>query len=89
MSQSGDLTAVAIAFHHPDGRVTLRNTCFVPGADLESKGHRDRAPYKEWADRDLIQLCHGGVIDQKQVEDHIREVCATVSTQRNLLRLSR
>jgi len=81
LSQSGDLTAVAIAFRHPDGQVTLRNTCFVPGADLEAKGHRDRAPYREWTDRDLIQLCPGGVIDQKQVEDHIRELCATYDVQ--------
>lgn len=77
LSQTGDLTAVAIAFRHPDGQVTLRNTCFVPGADLEGRGHRDRAPYREWADRDLIQLCPGGVIDQKQVEDHIKELCAS------------
>lgn len=81
ISQSGDLTAVAIAFRHPDGQVTLRNTCFVPSADLEGRAHRDRAPYQQWADRDLIQLCPGGVIDQKQVEDHIRDLCATYDVQ--------
>ncbi|MBL4928007.1 terminase large subunit [Fuscibacter oryzae] len=81
MSQSGDLTAVAIAFRHGDGQVTLRNTCFVPSADLEAKGHRDRAPYPQWADLNLIQLCPGGVIDQKQVEDHIRELCASYDVQ--------
>lgn len=77
MSQSGDLTAVAIAFRHGDGQVTLRNTCFVPSADLEGRSHRDRAPYKVWTDTGLIELCPGGVIDQKQVEDHIRDLCAT------------
>lgn len=81
LSQTGDLTAVAIAFRHPDGQITLRNTCFVPSADLEGRAHRDRAPYQQWADRDLIQLCPGGVIDQKQVEDHIRELCATYDVQ--------
>lgn len=81
LSQTGDLTAVAVAFRHGDGQITLRNTCFVPGADLEGRAHRDRAPYQQWADRDLIQLCAGGVIDQKQVEDHIRELCATYDVQ--------
>lgn len=81
LSQTGDLTAVAIAFRHGDGQISLRNTCFVPGADLETRAHRDRAPYKQWADLDLIQLCAGGVIDQKQVEDHIRELCATYDVQ--------
>ena len=81
LSQTGDLTAVAIAFRHPDGQVTLRNTCFVPGADLEARAHRDRAPYQKWADANLIQLCPGGVIDLKQVEDHVRELCARYDVQ--------
>lgn len=81
LSQTGDLTAVAIAFRHPDGQVTIRNTCFVPGADLEARAHRDRAPYQKWADANLIQLCPGGVIDQKQVEDHVRELCARYDVQ--------
>lgn len=81
MSQSGDLTAVAIAFRHSDGQVTLRNTCFVPEADLAGRAHRDRAPYRQWADDDLIQLCPGGVIDQKQVEDHVRDLCARYDVQ--------
>lgn len=81
MSQSGDLTAVAIAFRHADGQVTLRNTCFVPEADLAGRAHRDRAPYRQWADDGLIQLCPGGVIDQKQVEDHVRDLCARYDVQ--------
>ncbi len=81
LSQTGDLTAVAIAFRHGDGQITLRNTCFVPSADLETRAHRDRAPYQQWADLDLVQLCAGGVIDQMQVEDHIRELCAAYDVQ--------
>ncbi len=81
LSQTGDLTAVAIAFRHGDGQITLRNTCFVPSADLETRAHRDRAPYQQWADLDLVQLCTGGVIDQMQVEDHIRELCAAYDVQ--------
>jgi phage terminase large subunit-like protein len=81
LSQTGDLTAVAIAFRHADGQISLRNTCFVPSTDLENRAYRDRAPYKQWVDLGLIQLCAGGVIDQKQVEDHVRELCATYDVQ--------
>lgn len=81
LSQTGDLTAVAIAFRWPDGQITLRNTCFVPGGDLARREHLDRAPYQRWADDNLIQLCPGNVIDQKQVEDHIRELCARYDVQ--------
>lgn len=81
LSQTGDLTAVAIAFRHDDGQITLRNTCFVPDADLKGRGYRDRAPYRQWADDGLIQLCPGNVIDQGQVEEHIRELCATYDVQ--------
>lgn len=82
LSQTGDLSAVAVAFRHPDGQVTLRNTCFVPvGDSIKQKSDRDRAPYQQWADDGLIQLCHGGVIDQQQVEDHILALCARYNVQ--------
>lgn len=77
LSQTGDLSSVSIAFRHDDGQITLRNRCFVPAADLKAKGDKDRAPYQEWADAGLIDVCPAGIIDEKQVEDHIRELCAT------------
>ena len=49
--------------------------------DLKAKGDRDRAPYQEWADQDLIEVCPAGIIDEKQVEDHIRELCAAYDVQ--------
>lgn len=81
LSQTGDLSSVSIAFRHNDGQITLRNRCFVPAVDLKEKGNKDRAPYQEWADQDLIDICPRGIIDEKQVEDHIRELCATYDVQ--------
>ncbi|MFC3058818.1 terminase large subunit [Paenirhodobacter populi] len=82
LSQTGDLTAVAIAFRHPDGQVTLRNRCFVPiGGNIKQKSDRDRAPYQEWADAGLVELCPGGVIDVKAVEDHVAGLCARYDVQ--------
>lgn len=81
MSQTGDLSSVSIAFRHDDGQITLRNRCFVPGTDLKAKGNEDRAPYQQWADDGLIDVCPRGIIDEKQVEDYIRELCATYDVQ--------
>lgn len=81
LSQTGDLSSVSIAFRHDDGQITLRNRCFVPAADLKAKGDKDRAPYQEWADAGLIEVCPAGIIDERQVEDHIRELCARYDVQ--------
>lgn len=81
LSQTGDLSSVSIAFRHDDGQITLRNRCFVPAADLKAKGDKDRAPYQQWVDDGLIDVCSAGIIDEKQVEDHIRELCATYDVQ--------
>lgn len=81
LSQTGDLSSVSIAFRHDDGQITLRNRCFVPAADLKAKGEKDRAPYQEWADAGLIDVCPRGIVDEKQVEDYIRELCATYDVQ--------
>lgn len=81
LSQTGDLSSVSIAFRHNDGQITLRNRCLVPAADLKAKGDKDRAPYQEWHDQGLIDLCPAGIIDETQIEDHIRDLCATFDVQ--------
>ncbi|WP_230312208.1 terminase large subunit [Paracoccus lichenicola] len=81
MSVSGDLTAVAIAFRHDDGQITLRSRVFVPGEDLRARGDRDGAPYERWRDDNLITVCPGPIIDHGTVEDHIRDLCGTFDVQ--------
>lgn len=81
LSQTGDLSSVSIAFRHDDGQITLRNHCFVPAVDLKAKGDKDRAPYQQWVDDGLIDVCPAGIIDEKQVEDYIRELCATYQVE--------
>lgn len=81
MSVSGDLTAVAIAFRHDDGQITLRAKIFVPDDGLRERSARDGAPYQRWADDGLIQLCPGPIIDNEAVEDHVRDLCATYDVQ--------
>jgi phage terminase large subunit-like protein len=81
MSVSGDLTAVAIAFRHADGQISLRARVFVPEDGLRERTARDGAPYRRWADDGLITLCPGPIIDNDMVEDHVRELCADHDVQ--------
>jgi phage terminase large subunit-like protein len=76
MSVNGDLTAVVAAWRHDDGRITVQPSFFVPGEDLAGRAERDRVPYEQWADDDLINVIDGPVIEPQAVEDHIRELCA-------------
>lgn len=77
LSRSGDLTAVVAAFQHPDGQVTLKPTFFVPSEDLKARAERDRVPYQRWADDGHIRVCAGPIISEEDVEDEIRELCAS------------
>lgn len=77
LSRSGDLTAVVAAFQHPDGQVTVKPTFFVPGEDLKARSDRDGVHYQDWVDRGLVRLCAGPIISEDDVEEEIRELCAT------------
>ncbi|MFC5844419.1 terminase large subunit [Aminobacter ciceronei] len=77
MSVNGDLTAVVAAWRHDDGRITVQPWFFVPGDDLKGRAERDGVPYEQWRDDGLITVIDGPVIEPTEVEQHIRELCAT------------
>jgi phage terminase large subunit-like protein len=81
MSLNGDLTAIVAAFRHPDDQITLRPIFFVPGEDLRGRAQRDGVPYERWRDEGLIRVCAGPIIDPQDVEDALRELCATYDVQ--------
>ena len=81
LSRNGDLTAIVTAFLHPDGQVTLKPTFFVPGEDLKPRANRDAVPYEQWARDGFIHVCAGPIIDEADVEQAIRELCASCDVQ--------
>jgi len=82
LSVSGDLSAVSIAFRHPDGQITLRSRLFVPGEGLKERSDREGIDYAlHEADGRWLTVCPGAIIDHAAVEDHIRELCATYDVQ--------
>lgn len=76
LSRSGDLTAIVAAWRNPDGTITMHPWFFVPGDDLKGRAERDRVPYEQWRDNDLITVIDGPVIEPEEVETQIRELCA-------------
>lgn len=77
MSVNGDLTAVVAAWRHDDGRMTVHPWFFVPSDDLKGRAERDGVPYEQWRDDGLITVIDGPVIEPTEVEQQIRELCAT------------
>jgi phage terminase large subunit-like protein len=81
LSVSGDLTAVVAAWRHEDGRITVHPWFFVPGDDLADRGAKDNVPYVAWKDDQLINVIDGPIIEPDEIENHIRELCATYNVQ--------
>ncbi|GAA4111190.1 terminase large subunit [Aminobacter aganoensis] len=77
MSVNGDLTSVVAAWRHDDDRIIVHPWFFVPGDDLKGRAERDGVPYEQWRDDGLITVIDGPVIEPTEVEQHIRELCAS------------
>ena len=60
-----------------NAQVTLKPTFFVPGEDLKPRADRDAVPYEQWARDGFIRVCAGPMIDEADVEQSIRELCAS------------
>lgn len=81
LSLSGDLSAVIAAWRHDDGQITIHPWLFVPSDDLKGRSDRDGLPYEQWRVEGLISVCEGPIIDQADIEETIREICATHDVQ--------
>ena len=76
LSTNLDLTAIVMAWGNPDDGFKVHAHFFGP----ETKaGERDAddVPYTHWAEDGLITLTEGSVIDHRQVQDYVEELCAT------------
>lgn len=81
LSVNGDLTAIVAAWRHEDGRITVHPWFFVPGDDLADRAAKDNVPYAAWKDDELINVIDGPIIEPDEIENHIRELCATYNVQ--------
>lgn len=73
LSSKIDLSAVVLVFPPSAGeaRWQLLVHLFMPAENLDERGDRDRAPYREWAEQGLIELTPGNRIDQDRIRDRV------------------
>ena len=83
LSSKIDLTAVVAMFPPTDTRRSWRLLAWTltPGDTLDTRAHRDRAPYRQWQKAGYLLANIGNQIDQDEVLRIIREARATYDVQ--------
>lgn len=76
LSTNLDLTAVIMAWGNPDDGINVHAHFFGPETKAAERD-ADDVPYTHWAEAGLITLTEGAVIDHRQVQEYVEELCAT------------
>ena len=67
-----DLSAWSLIFPDDEGDTfTLLTRFWLPGDDIINKEHKDRVPYREWADCGWLTLTDGDVADHNKIIEDI------------------
>jgi phage terminase large subunit-like protein len=74
LGSTRDLTALALCWPLPDGRMFLRTWGYIPGDDIQARCRRDNVRYDLWAANGHVKLTPGSVTDWRYVAAHIREL---------------
>ncbi|MEM1287122.1 MAG: terminase TerL endonuclease subunit [Pseudomonadota bacterium] len=81
LSSNHDLTCVVACWRDgPDG-FQVHPWFFCPEERLRERADVDQVDYPAWAEDGFIIPTPGNVVDIRQVEDHIRELCARFNVQ--------
>ena len=76
LSSTTDLTAyVRVAWDGPN--LDVFGHYWVPGANIEDRERRDRAPYREWARQGFVTFTDGDIIDYPTVREYLRDTAKT------------
>lgn len=81
LSSNGDLTCVVAAWRDGEDGYVVHPWFFCPADNLRLRADRDGVPYPTWAERGFILPTPGNVVDFRQVEDTIRELCERFQVQ--------
>ena len=82
LSARTDLSALVLAAQDDDGIVHLFPRIWTPADTLADRGLRDRAPYKVWADQDLLIPVPGSALDYDFLAADIGEMSRTMAFAR-------
>jgi phage terminase large subunit-like protein len=74
LSNTVDLTCVALWFPSEDGFVDVLTFPFIPEDNMQKRISRDRVPYDVWAEQGFIHTTPGNVIDYDYIRKFINDL---------------
>lgn len=77
LSSRTDITTFGLLFPRPDGVVVPLPWFFIPKENLDKRGERDRAHYRQWAEYGFIELTEGNVTDYRALRTRINALRET------------
>ena len=69
LSSTTDLTCATLLILKEDGRKYCLQQYFMPEDVLEKRVVEDKIPYDRWAERGLVKLCTGNIVNYRDVSD--------------------
>lgn len=66
LGETNDITSFTLVTPYDDG-FYVEPHFWLPAEDLRGRVRRDAVPYDEWAERGLVTLCDGPVVDYRRV----------------------
>jgi phage terminase large subunit-like protein len=79
LSARTDLSALVLAVEDDDGNVHLFPRVWTPADTLVERAAKDHAPYKVWADKDMIIPIPGAVLDYDFLAADIGDLTQTMA----------
>lgn len=81
LSTTTDLSALAMVFPRPSGGHYLLCSFWAPQERARQRARRDRVPYLEWAQKGLLTLTPGDVVDYDIIRRDINALSAKYNIQ--------
>lgn len=72
LSRRNDLTAAVICCLDEDEVMHVKTFGFTPRGGVEERSRRDKVPYREWVDREVLYAPDGEVVDYSQVCEYLK-----------------
>jgi phage terminase large subunit-like protein len=76
LSTVGDLSVIVACWRDDEDGFVVHPWFYCPGDNLRRRSDIDGVPYPTWAEEGHITPTPGNVIDERVIEDQIRELCA-------------
>lgn len=73
LSSITDITTFGLLFPCDGGKYETLEWFFLPAENIDKRGERDRAEYRQWADHGFLELTEGTRIDYQRVRAVINE----------------